>query len=76
MSFNKFISLFLIKIYLINFSTVAQPLVILEYSKDNNYNTSEASDYTNENFSSYHKVRKNETLSEHIRKSKHKQEEY
>tara|TARA_B100000029_G_scaffold476772_1_gene521188 strand:+ start:29 stop:460 length:432 start_codon:yes stop_codon:yes gene_type:complete len=69
MRFKKFIFLFVLKFFLMGFAVKAQPLVILEYSQNNNeYHNTEASDHNNESFSTYHKVKKNETLSKIIQK--------
>ena len=69
MRFDKFIFLFVLKLFLMSFAVKSQPLVILEYSKNNNkYHDIEANDHNNESFSTYHKVKKNETLSKIIQK--------
>ncbi len=68
MRFNKFIFLFVLKFFLMSFAVKSQPLVILEYSNNNNYLDIEVNDHHNESFSTYHKVKKNETLSKIIQK--------
>ena len=69
MILNNFIFLFIFKFFLIGFGLIAQPLVILEYSKNNNENYElEGNDHNNKKFSTYHKVKKNETLSKIIQK--------
>ena len=68
MRFNKFIFLFVLKFFLMSFAVKSQPLVILEYSNNNKYLDIEVNDHHNESFSTYHKVKKNETLSKIIQK--------
>ncbi len=68
MRFNKFIFLFVLKLILMSYAIKSQPLVILEYSNNNEYHDIEVNDHHNESFSAYHKVKKNETLSKIIQK--------
>ena len=65
MMFNKLTIILICKTLLLHSFSVAQPLVILEYS-----DTSEAKNENSngENYSTYYKVKKNDTLSKIIEK--------
>ena len=65
MMFNKFIVILICKSLLLYSMAVAQPLVILEYSDTSDIKTENIND---ENYSTYYKVKKNDTLSKIIEK--------
>ena len=65
MIFNKFIIILICKVMLFSSIVISQPLVILEYSNSNNDKTKNSN---NEDYSSYYKVKKNDTLSKIIQK--------
>ena len=62
----KYITCLATQIFLLCFALSSEPMVILEYS--NNKVQSESSENTDENFSTYHKIKKNETLSNIMQK--------
>ena len=68
MKLNTYFIILVLKIILINLSVVAEPMVVLEYSNNNNINELDSNAHNNENFSTYHKIKKNETLSNIIQK--------
>ncbi|RPH08187.1 MAG: hypothetical protein CBC53_000430 [Alphaproteobacteria bacterium TMED93] len=65
MIFNKFIIILICKVMLFSSTVISQPLVILEYSNSNDEKTKNSN---NEDYSSYYKVKKNDTLSKIIQK--------
>ena len=65
MIFNKFIIILISKVILFSSIVMSQPLVILEYSNSNDDKTKNSN---NEDYSSYYKVKKNDTLSKIIQK--------
>ena len=65
MMFNKLIVILICKSLLLYSMAVAQPLVILEYSDTSDIKTENSND---ENYSTYYKVKKNDTLSKIIEK--------
>ena len=65
MIFNKFIIILISKVILFSSIVMSQPLVILEYS---NSNDDKIENSNNEDYSSYYKVKKNDTLSKIIQK--------
>ena len=68
MKLNTYFFILVLKIIFINLSVIAEPMVVLEYSINNNINELDSNDHNNENFSTYHKIKKNETLSNIIEK--------
>ena len=68
MKLNTYLIIIVLKIIFINLSVIAEPMVVLEYSNNNNINELDSSDHNNENFSTHHKIKKNETLSNIIQK--------
>ena len=68
MKLNTYLIILVLKIIFINLSVIAEPMVVLEYSNNNNINEFDSSDHNNENFSTHHKIKKNETLSNIIQK--------
>ncbi len=65
MVFNKFIVIMVFNIFFMSSLLLSQPLVILEYSNTNN---AEEQNSNNEDYSTYYKVKKNDTLSKIIEK--------
>ena len=65
MVFNKFIVIMIFNIFFMSSFLLSQPLVILEYSNTNN---AEEQNSNNEDYSTYYKVKKNDTLSKIIEK--------
>ena len=65
MVFNKFIVIVVLNILFMSSLSLSQPLVILEYSNTNN---AEEQNSNNEDYSTYYKVKKNDTLSKIIEK--------
>ena len=68
MKLNTYLIILVLKIIFINLSVIAEPMVVLEYSNNNNINELDNNDHNNENFSTHHKIKKNETLSNIIQK--------
>ena len=66
MVLNKFIIILIFKTFLLISLVKTQPLVILEYSESSNVETQD--DSNSENFSTYYRVKKNDTLSKIIEK--------
>ena len=65
MMFNKLIVILICKALLLHSIAMAQPLVVLEYSGTSEVKTENSND---ENYSTYYKVKKNDTLSKIIEK--------
>ena len=65
MMFNKIIVILICKALLLHSIAMAQPLVVLEYSGTSEVKTENSND---ENYSTYYKVKKNDTLSKIIEK--------
>ncbi len=65
MMFNKLIIILICKALLLHSLSIAQPIVILEYSDNSEAKTENSND---ENYSTYYKVKKNDTLSKIIEK--------
>ena len=65
MVFNKFIVIIIFNIFFMSSLSLSQPLVILEYSNTSNV---EEQSSNNEDYSTYYKVKKNDTLSKIIEK--------
>ncbi len=65
MVFNKFIVIMVFNIFFMSSLLLSQPLVILEHS---NTNDAEEQNSNNEDYSTYYKVKKNDTLSKIIEK--------
>ena len=65
MVFNKFIVIMVFNIFFMSSLSLSQPLVILEYSNTSNV---EEQSSNNEDYSTYYKVKKNDTLSKIIEK--------
>ena len=66
MVFNKFIVIMVFNIFFMSSLLLSQPLVILEYS--NTSNVEEQNNSNNEDYSTYYKVKKNDTLSKIMEK--------
>ena len=65
MIFNKFIVIMIFNIFFMSSLLLSEPLVILEYSNTSNV---EEQNNNNEDYSTYYKVKKNDTLSKIIEK--------
>ena len=68
MKLNTYLIILVFKIIFINLSVIAEPMVVLEYSNNNDINELDGNDHNNKNFSTHHKIKKNETLSNIIQK--------
>ena len=58
MKLNTHLIILVLKIIFINLSVIAEPMVVLEYSNNNNINELDNNDHNNENFSTHHKIKK------------------
>ena len=68
MKFYKYLLLFVLQYFSISMVSISQPLIILEYSSQNIDQEALKNNSINEDFSTHHKVKKNETLSKIIHK--------
>ncbi|MEC8100193.1 MAG: hypothetical protein VX089_03160 [Pseudomonadota bacterium] len=68
MKFYKYILLFVLQYFSTSMVSISQPLIILEYSSQNIDQEALKNNSINEDFSTHHKVKKNETLSKIIHK--------
>ena len=68
MKFYKYILLFVLQYFSTSMVLISQPLIILEYSSQNIDQEALKNNSINEDFSTHHKVKKNETLSKIIHK--------
>ena len=68
MKFYKYILLFVLQYFSTSMVSISQPLIILEYSSQNIDQEALKNNSINEDFSTHHKVKKNETLSKIMQK--------
>ncbi len=68
MKFYKYLLLFVLQYFSTSMVLISQPLIILEYSSQNIDQEALKNNSINEDFSTHHKVKKNETLSKIIHK--------
>ena len=68
MKFYKYLLLFVLQYFSTSMVSISQPLIILEYSSQNIDQEALKNNSINEDFSTHHKVKKNETLSKIIHK--------
>ena len=68
MKFYKYLLLFVLQYFSTSMVSISQPLIILEYSSQNIDQEALKNNSINEDFSTHHIVKKNETLSKIIHK--------